>query len=165
MAARQTLYSVLQQLELFPENGFTSCCLRLTVFSHWNFSAFLNSQKILQNKRKNCIIPLCWVTLAPPPWKQIVRYESNKPIKSKLTHRQSINQSTERFTLEVYAWLIDLIHRRKNCPMGMISGWVQKATEHSGTKQYDVANFSQAYFYMHCLCTTAKKRSMFIVCL
>ena len=29
----------------------------------------------------------------PPPWKQIERYESDKPIKSKLTYRQSINQS------------------------------------------------------------------------
>ena len=32
--------------------------------------------------------------------------------------------------MKVYAWLIDLIHRRKNCPPGMISGWVQKVTEH-----------------------------------
>ena len=30
-----------------------------------------------------CFIPLRWVTLAPPPWKQIGLYESNKPIKSK----------------------------------------------------------------------------------
>ena len=35
--------------------------------------------------------------------------------------------------MKVYAWLIDLIHRRKNCPTGMISGWVQKVTEHRGT--------------------------------
>ena len=32
--------------------------------------------------------------------------------------------------------MIDLIHRRKNCPTGMISGWVQKVTKHYGTKQY-----------------------------
>ena len=38
--------------------------------------------------------------------------------------------------MKVYAWLIDLIHCRKNCPTGMISGWVQKVTEHRGTKQY-----------------------------
>ena len=38
--------------------------------------------------------------------------------------------------MEVHAWLIDLIHRRKNCPTGMISGWVQKVTEHCGTMQY-----------------------------
>ena len=38
--------------------------------------------------------------------------------------------------MKVYAWLIDLIHRRKNCPTGMISGWVQKVTEHRGTIQY-----------------------------
>ena len=35
--------------------------------------------------------------------------------------------------MNVYAWLIDLIHCRKNCPPGMISGWVQKVTEHRGT--------------------------------
>ena len=35
--------------------------------------------------------------------------------------------------MKVYAWLIDLIHRRKNCPTGMISGWVQKVTEHRRT--------------------------------
>ena len=44
-----------------------------------------------------CIVPLCSVTLAPPPpLKQIGRYESNKPIKSKLTHPQLINQSINR---------------------------------------------------------------------
>ena len=31
----------------------------------------------------------------PAPIKQIVRYESIKPIKSKLTYHQSVNQSTE----------------------------------------------------------------------
>ena len=40
--------------------------------------------------------------------------------------------------MRVYAWLIDLIHRGKNCPTGMISGWVQKVTEHRGTIQYTV---------------------------
>ena len=65
---------------------------------------------------------------------QIVRYESNKLIKSKITFRQSINQ-TKKFTMKVYAWLIDLVHCRKNCPTEMISGWVQKATEHCGTIQ------------------------------
>ena len=64
-----------------------------------------------------------------------MRYKSNKPIKLKLTYRQSINQSTERFTMKVYAWLIDLIHCQENCPTGMISGWVQKVTEHRGTIQ------------------------------
>ena len=38
--------------------------------------------------------------------------------------------------MEVYAWLIDLIRRRKNCPTGMIFGWVQKVTQHHGTIQY-----------------------------
>ena len=76
---------------------------------------------------KYCNIPLCWVTLAPPPppWKQIMRYESNKPIKSKLTHRQSINQSTESLQSKVYAWLIDFAHFRENCPTGIIPEWMQ----------------------------------------
>ena len=39
--------------------------------------------------------------------------------------------------MKVYAWLIDLIHPRRNCPTGMISGWVQKATEHRGTTRND----------------------------
>ena len=34
--------------------------------------------------------------------------------------------------MKVYAWLIDLIHRRENCPTGMISGRVQKVTQHNG---------------------------------
>ena len=37
--------------------------------------------------------------------------------------------------MKIYAWLIDLIHRRKNCPAGMISGWVQKVTQHNGMIQ------------------------------
>ena len=77
-----------------------------------------------------CIIPLCWVTLAPPPQKQIGRCESNKPIRPKLTFRQSINQSTERFTMKVCAWLIDFAHFRENCPPAMISEWMQ----HNGIK-------------------------------
>ena len=35
--------------------------------------------------------------------------------------------------MKVYAWLIDLIRRRKNCPTGVISGWV---TEHREIIQY-----------------------------
>ena len=35
--------------------------------------------------------------------------------------------------MKVYAWLIDLIHRRKNCPTGMIPGGSQKVTEHRET--------------------------------
>ena len=60
--------------------------------------------------QRYCIVLRCWNTLAPPPYKQIVRHKSNKPIKSKLTFRQSINQSTERFTIKVYAWLIDWLN-------------------------------------------------------
>ena len=58
---------------------------------------------------------------------------SNKPIKSNLTFRQSINLPKGLLWKSTLDWLIDLIHRRKNCPMGMISGWVQKVTEHRGT--------------------------------
>ena len=43
--------------------------------------------------------------------------------------------------MKVYAWLIDLNHRRRNCPTGMISGWVQKVTEHRGTKQFGEKHF------------------------
>ena len=51
--------------------------------------------------------PRCSVTLAPPPSKQIGLYESNKPIKSKLTYRQSINQSTKGFQWKsTLDWLI-----------------------------------------------------------
>ena len=51
--------------------------------------------------------------------------------------------------MKVQAWLIDLIHRRKNCPTGMISEWVQKVTEHSGTIQYQISKnqiFSKWFF-------------------
>ena len=60
-----------------------------------------------------CIVPRCSVTLAPPPCKQTVRYESNKPIKSKLTYRQinqSINQPrgpTTKCFHHRNSWLID----------------------------------------------------------
>ena len=39
--------------------------------------------------------------------------------------------------MKVYAWLIDRFNPpSENCPTGMISGWVQKVTEHRGTIQY-----------------------------
>ena len=59
-----------------------------------------------------------------------VRIQQTNQVK---VNSSSINQSTERFTMKVYAWLIDLMHCRKNCPTGMISGWVRKVTEHRGT--------------------------------
>ena len=61
-----------------------------------------------------------------------MRYESNKPIKcwSRFVIIKGIRWKS---TLD---WLIDLIHRRKNCPTGMISRWVQKVTEHHGTILY-----------------------------
>ena len=39
-------------------------------------------------------------------------------------------------TIEVYSWLIDWMQCMKNCLMGMISGWVQKLTEHRGQSKY-----------------------------
>ena len=42
--------------------------------------------------------------------------------------------------MEVYAWLMDLIPRQKNCPTGMISGWVQKVTEVSFDSWYEIVN-------------------------
>ena len=56
-----------------------------------------------------CIVPWCSVTLATPPSKQMVRYESNKPIKSKLAYRQSINQSKGIQWKSTLDWLIDLM--------------------------------------------------------
>ena len=53
-----------------------------------------------------CIVPRCSVTLAPPPYKQIVPYESNKPIKPKLTYRQSINQPKDLQWKSRLDWLI-----------------------------------------------------------
>ena len=38
--------------------------------------------------------------------------------------------------MEVYAWLIDLIHRQKNCPRGWFSGGSKKRSKHRGTIQY-----------------------------
>ena len=70
---------------------------------------------------------------APVKTDRAVRIQQTNQIKVNLS---SINQSTERFTMKVCAWLINLIHRRKNCPTGMIFGWVQKGTEHRGTIQY-----------------------------
>ena len=62
--------------------------------------------------------------------------------------------------MKVYAWLIDLIHRRKNCPTGMISGWVQKMTEHCGTIQY-LQGFRSSWGKVHREMTTRKKRKHF----
>ena len=70
---------------------------------------------------------------APIKTDRVVRIQSTNQVKVDLS---SINQLTERFTIKVYAWLIDLIHHRKNGPTGVISGWVQKGIEHRGTKKY-----------------------------
>ena len=40
--------------------------------------------------------PVMLSHFSPASVKQIMQYESNKPIKSKFTYRQSINQSTDR---------------------------------------------------------------------
>ena len=67
----------------------------------------------------------------------------NQSSQSWLIVNQSINQ--RKSTMEVYAWLIDLIRRRKNWPTGMISGWVQKVTEHHGTIQFLSAPFFHVF--------------------
>ena len=89
--------------------------------------------------------PAVFGHFSPPPWKHIGRYESNKPIKSKLTYRQSINQPKDLQWKSTLDWLIDLIHGRKHCLTGMISGWVLKVTEHRGTTQYVL------YYILHFL--------------
>ena len=61
---------------------------------------------------------------------------SPAPVKTDRAVRIFTDFWLARFTIKVYAWLIDSIHRRKNCPTEMISGWVQKVTEHHGTIQY-----------------------------
>ena len=108
----------------------------------WNSTAFF----ILVDHEKPWNGPKIWLylgstvlsrgvwSLQPRPRKnRSCGNESNKPTESKSTFRQSINQSIDRLQWKVHAWLIDLIHRRENCPTGMISGWVQKVTEHRGT--------------------------------
>ena len=51
-------------------------------FIYFTYNQSIRSQSI-QHCVEHCIIPLCWVTLASPTWKQIGQYESRKPIKSK----------------------------------------------------------------------------------
>ena len=48
--------------------------------------------------------------------------------------------------MKVCAWLIDFIHHRKNCPTGMISGWVQKVTQHNGRIQELMDFFQRSRF-------------------
>ena len=62
--------------------------------------------------------------------------------------------------MKVYAWLIDLIHRRKNCPTGMISGWVQKVTEHrwGNTVYYTFLRYSALLNW------NQESRSLFFSC-
>ena len=43
-------------------------------------------------------------------------------------------------------WLINSIHRRKNCPTGMISGWVQKVTQHNGIIHKIQSNLGPMWF-------------------
>ena len=69
---------------------------------------------------------------APVKTDHAVRIQSTNQVKINLS---SIKQSIKSFTMKVYAWLIDLVHRQKNCSTGMIFGWVQKVTEHRGTIQ------------------------------
>ena len=81
---------------------------------------------------------------APVKTDRTVRIQKTNQVKVDLSSiNQSINQSTESSTMKVYAWLIDLIHRRKHCPTGMISGWVHTVTEQRGTIQYIKKNFKK----------------------
>ena len=57
-------------------------------------------------KRNILIFELYYCLLTPPPQKEIVRYESNKPIKSMLTYRQSINQLKGLQWKSTLDWLI-----------------------------------------------------------
>ena len=61
---------------------------------------------VFYDKDRALYCPACSVTLAPPPSKQIVRYGSNKPIKSKLTFLQSINQPKDLQWKSTLDWLI-----------------------------------------------------------
>ena len=38
--------------------------------------------------------------------------------------------------MEVYAWLIDFAHVRKNCPTGIIPEWMQKVTRYDEMIQW-----------------------------
>ena len=46
--------------------------------------------------------------------------------------------------MKVYAWLIDFTRFRENCPMGIISEWMQKVTQHNGIIQYHGYTWSWA---------------------
>ena len=48
--------------------------------------------------------PVMLSHFSPAPVKQIARYESNKPIKSKLTYRQSINRKFHNKSLRLIDW-------------------------------------------------------------
>ena len=92
------------------------------------------SRDCLENFTGETVLSRYVESLQPAPVKtdRAVWIQQTNQVKVNLS---SINQSIKRFTIKFYAWLIDLIHRRKNCPTGMISGWVQKVTEHRGTIQ------------------------------
>ena len=70
------------------------------------------------------------------------------PVKTDRAVRICMDLWVYRFTSKVCAWLIDLIHRRKNCSTGMISGWVQKVTEHRWVIQYHEKNPKSFIMYL-----------------
>ena len=62
----------------------------------------------------------------------------------KIESKSTIKQSTERFAVKVYDWLIDFAPLRENCPTGIIPEWMQKLTQHNGMMQYcTLSNFEK----------------------
>ena len=101
-------------------------------------NAKLQNYFIYMQKSKVLYHPLMLSHFSPAPRKN--RSGNTNPInqssQSYFFVNQSINQSIERFTMEVYAWLIDWFSPLlEKLPPGMISGWVQKMTQHNGTIQ------------------------------
>ena len=82
-------------------------------------------------------------------------HSSPAPIKTDRAVRIRTDLCTSRFTIKVYAWLTDSIHRRKNCPTGMISGWVQKVTQHRETILYKKQLFLTKKQHKKCMVTYA----------
>ena len=96
----------------------------------WGLNA---TTSLLLNQVMYC--PAVFGHFSPPPPREN-RSCGTHPINQSSQNRLTVNQTINRkVTMKVYAWLIDLIHRRRNCPMGMISGWVQKVTQHNGIIQ------------------------------
>ena len=98
---------------------------------------FLSSLMILAETY--CIFPLWWLLsrFNPRPRKnRSWLYESNKPIRSKLTYRQSVCDH-KGLPWKDYAWLIDICIFPGRLPYGYnsrVNG--EKVTQHNGIIQY-----------------------------